>query len=323
MIGMSHSPHDSCVEKNPDHDFKHKELFPIREVARLTGVNPITLRAWERRYGLIRPTRTASGHRLYSLSDIETVRRILVWTERGVAVSKVSRMLARAESAPVQSDTALDPISRTDRARWQVMLREAIGRFDEQRLEQVYGQVFSTCSLTVVFEDILMPIWRDLLLDQDTFGCTSEWLFLDAFLQRRVQQRLQLAIEPGTSCVLLAGLPEQDRALELWVAGLLMGSSGHSVRVLPVGQPFEELGLVCNRIRPAALVLFSNSPPAAGLPARLVRLALAIECPVLLAGEAAHLAGEGLAGSVIGCLGSDGHSMRQLLRRFMAGLMDT
>ena len=43
---------------------EREELFPIREVARLTGVNPVTLRAWERRYGLIQPTRTESGHRL-------------------------------------------------------------------------------------------------------------------------------------------------------------------------------------------------------------------------------------------------------------------
>ena len=38
-----------------------EELFPIREVSRLTGVNPVTLRAWERRYGLIQPTRTDSA----------------------------------------------------------------------------------------------------------------------------------------------------------------------------------------------------------------------------------------------------------------------
>ena len=71
------------------------ELFPIREVSRLTGINPVTLRAWERRYGLIQPTRTESGHRLYSKADIETVNRILGWIERGVAVSKVGKILAR------------------------------------------------------------------------------------------------------------------------------------------------------------------------------------------------------------------------------------
>lgn len=76
--------------------FEQQELFPIREVSRLTGVNPVTLRAWERRYGLIRPTRTDSGHRLYSMADVEAVRSILSWTERGVAVSKVGSILARS-----------------------------------------------------------------------------------------------------------------------------------------------------------------------------------------------------------------------------------
>ncbi len=78
---------------------RQEELYPIREVARLTGVNPVTLRAWERRYGLIQPTRTDSGHRLYSQADIEAVRSILAWIERGVAVSKVGKILARSSLA--------------------------------------------------------------------------------------------------------------------------------------------------------------------------------------------------------------------------------
>jgi len=73
---------------------EQEQLFPIREVARLTGINPVTLRAWERRYGLIVPTRTESGHRLYSMTDIERVRSILGWIDRGVAVSKIGTLLA-------------------------------------------------------------------------------------------------------------------------------------------------------------------------------------------------------------------------------------
>ncbi|MGH8347307.1 MAG: MerR family transcriptional regulator, partial [Pseudomonas sp.] len=73
---------------------EQEQLFPIREVARLTGVNPVTLRAWERRYGLFVPTRTESGHRLYSMTDIERVRSILGWIDRGVAVSKIGTLLA-------------------------------------------------------------------------------------------------------------------------------------------------------------------------------------------------------------------------------------
>ena len=76
-----------------------EELFPIREVVRLTGVNPVTLRAWERRYGLIQPVRTEGGHRLYSQSDIEAIRSIVAWTERGVAVKSAARSSASAATA--------------------------------------------------------------------------------------------------------------------------------------------------------------------------------------------------------------------------------
>ena len=75
------------------------QLLPIREVVRLTGVNPVTLRAWERRYGLIQPLRTEGGHRLYSPADVEAIRSILTWTERGVAVSKVAQLLERGANS--------------------------------------------------------------------------------------------------------------------------------------------------------------------------------------------------------------------------------
>ena len=68
-------------------------LFPIRHVCAETGINPVTLRAWERRYGLIRPLRTPKGHRLYSSDDIARIRRILSLLDEGVAVSQVGRVL--------------------------------------------------------------------------------------------------------------------------------------------------------------------------------------------------------------------------------------
>ena len=49
-------------------------LYPIRTVAAVTGVNPVTLRAWERRYNLLSPTRTPKGHRLYTREQIEKLK---------------------------------------------------------------------------------------------------------------------------------------------------------------------------------------------------------------------------------------------------------
>ena len=123
-----------------------EELFPIREVSRLTGVNPVTLRAWERRYGLIQPTRTESGHRLYALADIERVRSILGWLDRGVAVSKVGRILAK--SAPLQALSHIIPneLVQADYAQWQQQVHAAVSAFDDVQLDQVQGQIFSIYS---------------------------------------------------------------------------------------------------------------------------------------------------------------------------------
>src|SRR5690606_18605331 len=101
---------------------QQEELFPIREVSRLTGINPVTLRAWERRYGLIQPTRTESGHRLYSQSDIEDVRSILGWIERGVAVSKVGKILAKAHTARAEIQTVDSDVGAGEWSEWQTQI---------------------------------------------------------------------------------------------------------------------------------------------------------------------------------------------------------
>ncbi len=69
---------------------------PIREVARLTGgVNPITLRAWERRYNLIEPVRTESGHRLYTQEHIDFLHETLRLMDEGVPISRLKRCSLR------------------------------------------------------------------------------------------------------------------------------------------------------------------------------------------------------------------------------------
>ncbi|WDU63080.1 MerR family transcriptional regulator [Pseudomonas poae] len=318
MPEITASYRDSTCDSVTESD----DLFPIREVSRLTGVNPVTLRAWERRYGLIQPTRTESGHRLYSSTDIDTVHRILDWIERGVAVSKVSRILARDTLFSEPTAT-----SRIDTERewsgWQEQLRLAVSAFDDRQLDRLYGQIFAAYPIAVVFQNILMPLWQQLLRHQGRFGQASEWLFFDAFMRARVAQRLHLASASSTPRVLLAAIAGECRELELLVAGLMLGTDELAVKVFTIGQPFDELTLVCEKTRPRALVLFSNRSPGTELPLRLKRLALTLDCPLLLAGDASDLAQESLSGSSIGCLGNEGRSMQHRLQQFLRGSLDT
>ena len=302
---------------------EQEELFPIREVARLTGINPVTLRAWERRYGLIQPTRTESGHRLYSMSDIEKVRSILGWIERGVAVSKVGKILARTEPLQVLAKIIPDELVQADYIQWQQQVQVAVSAFDEVKLEQVYGQIFSSYPLTVVFQDILIPLWKQLLRRHEAFGQASEWLFLDGFLRSRVLQRLLLVRVLQPRRVIVCALGEQARELEVLITALYLSHVDSAIQLLSIGQPFDELTLICERVQPQALVLVSNHAPAADLPRRLSRLALSLDCQLLLAGDASDLAQESLAGSSVGCLGNEGAVMRQRLKQFLAGNLDT
>jgi DNA-binding transcriptional MerR regulator len=306
---------------------QREELFPIREVARLTGVNPVTLRAWERRYGLIQPTRTESGHRLYSMTDIDRVRSIIGWIDRGVAVSKVGKILAKTEPLKALAQVLPNELVQADYAQWQQQVQAAVNAFDEVQLEHVYGQIFSSYPLTVAFQDILIPIWTRLLLRQEAFGQASEWLFLDGFLRSRVLQRLLLVRVMQPRRVIVCALADQSRELDVLVTALFLSSVDAAIQVLAIGQPFDELTLICERIKPKALVLVSNRAPTAELPRRLHRLALSLECQLMLVGDASDLAQESLVGSSVGssvgCLGSDGLVMRQRLKQFLAGNLDT
>lgn len=301
-----------------DASLEQQDLFPIREVSRLTGVNAVTLRAWERRYGLVQPTRTDSGHRLYSLADIDDIRRILGWLERGVAVSKVASILARSHALAGQAGGAMGAWLH-----WQQQIRQAVQGFDVAGLGRLFDEVFAASTLDQVFAEVFMPVWHDLAAGQGGYGQASEWLFLDQFLRGRVFARLQLAHVPRSRTVLLAPLPGQCHELELLVTSLTLGSEEIGVTPLATGQPLQELALVCERMRPDALVLFSHQPPTAELTRRLTRLVVGLRCPLLLAGEAAEVAQDSLAGSPIACLGAHGSVMRQRLRQFLAGQLDT
>ena len=69
-------------------------LYTIGEVALLCDINPVTLRAWQRRYGLLKPQRTDGGHRLFNDADIDRIREIKRWINNGVQVSKVKMLLS-------------------------------------------------------------------------------------------------------------------------------------------------------------------------------------------------------------------------------------
>ncbi len=78
-------------------------IYPIRTAARLTGVNPRTLRGWERQNGLLNPARTDGGHRLFSEDDIDRVRWIKALMDRGMSLKGIQRVASRPGDESLRS----------------------------------------------------------------------------------------------------------------------------------------------------------------------------------------------------------------------------
>ena len=118
----------STIESSPT-DTESQALLPIRSVSQITGVNPITLRAWERRYDLIRPTRTPAGHRLYSQQDIRTIQRIQELAESGMGFAQIALVLEQedqeAPSAP-SAEASPAPVSTPPRSLLDRVVRAAM-----------------------------------------------------------------------------------------------------------------------------------------------------------------------------------------------------
>lgn len=104
--------------------------YSIGEFARLCGINATTLRAWQRRYGLIKPMRTDGGHRLYSDDDVEQALKILDWVKKGVPVSQVKPLLARPETR------------RTNN--WLSLQESMLQRLKEGKIEALRQQIYDS-----------------------------------------------------------------------------------------------------------------------------------------------------------------------------------
>ncbi len=122
-------------------------LYPIREVSNLTGVNAITLRAWERRYGLIEPVRTEGGHRMYTLEDIERIKAAVKFTEEGVPISQVKARLTQLMTQ-VSDEIGLDEYD------YHTKIVDAVSEFDLESLNTELDQLFMDVSESLLFSFI-------------------------------------------------------------------------------------------------------------------------------------------------------------------------
>lgn len=133
-------------------DSNSQALYAIREVSELTGVKPVTLRAWQRRYHLIQPQRTEKGHRLYSQSDIDKVKEIQSWLAKGVSIGRVMALLNN-DSIEAEINTELEPQLEACS-----VLHQALADLNRGRAESIIATTLKEYPLDIVEAQFITPV---------------------------------------------------------------------------------------------------------------------------------------------------------------------
>ena len=254
--------------------------LPIREVARQTGVNAVTLRAWERRYGLIVPHRTAKGHRLFNAEHVQRIQSILTWINRGMAVSKIKPLLDAPQppAEPVEND-------------WQRQRRAlvlAVTQLAERQVDDLVNQAMALYPPRTVCEQLLLPLLAELQGRwQGQFGAQLERVFFYSWLRSKFGSRVyhnnrQLRGAP----LLLINHSVAAFDPHLWLIAWLASSADCPVEVFDGPIPPGELALAVERLQARGVLLYSSH--AINL-SQLPRLLGAIDCPIIIAGPAASI----------------------------------
>jgi len=260
-------------------------VLRIGELSRRLGVSDHVLRAWERRYGLLQPVRTTGGFRLYSEADLDRVRRMQAYLDRGLSAAEAAR--AVLDGAPPAGTGAGGSAHHDGLADAGVALAAALDQFDEPAADAVLDRLLGTLTVETVLRDVLLPYLRAL---GERWERGEVSIAQEHFASNLIRGRLAgLARGWGHGHgprAILACVPDELHDIALLAFGIVLNRNGWRIEYLGASTPLDDLIRMARAQRPDLIVLLAIAPERFdGLTHDLVRLARL--APIALAGSGA------------------------------------
>jgi MerR family transcriptional regulator, light-induced transcriptional regulator len=232
--------------------------FRIQVVSEMTGVPSPTLRAWERRYGIPTPARTASAYRLYSDRDVAMVRKLRDLCANGMSIAEAARVVKTSEDgAAMLMAPDGDPFVVAAQR-----LIDAILAFDARSIEREVARAQYLGPSTAVFERVFSPVMRRVgeLWREGQLSVAQEHLASSCIGDTvRAMARLTNP-DDATRLVLLACFAEEDHVLPVYGVSLRLASWGIATITLGVRTPPEAIAEAVQRLRPTGVGLSLSRP---------------------------------------------------------------
>jgi methanogenic corrinoid protein MtbC1 len=268
-------------------DQSPRATLRIGELSRRLGVSDHVLRAWERRYGVLRPVRSAGGFRLYSEADLDRVRRMQAHLAQGLSAAEAARTAIDDERsvAGATDASAVDHrVGLTDAAE---ALARTLDEFDEPAAHAVLDWLLSTLTVETVLRDVVLPYLRELgeRWQRGLVSVAQEHFASNVIRGRLASLGRGWGHGQGPRAV-LACAPGELHDIALVAFGIVLNRNGWRIEYLGANTPLDDLVSMADADRPDLVVLVATSSDRFdGLVDDLTRLARA--APLAVAGAGA------------------------------------
>jgi MerR family transcriptional regulator, light-induced transcriptional regulator len=229
----------------------------IGQLAKRTGVSPELLRAWEQRYGLLQPTRTAGGFRLYSAADEARVQRMQGLVSGGLAAAQAARLiLSSDEPAP---PTAFPPATTLEDAA--ANLTASLDRLDEQAANTALDRLLAAYTIETVLREVVLPYLHRL---GQRWAAGEVSVAQEHFASNLIRARL-LGLAQGWGQgqgpgAILACVPGEQHELGLLAFGVALHRRGWRITYLGTDSPIDAVADIARSLTPTVVVLLSMTP---------------------------------------------------------------
>jgi MerR family transcriptional regulator, light-induced transcriptional regulator len=253
-------------------EYPDDPIYNMKAVEQQTGISAATLRAWERRYSLVEPKRTASGYRLYSERDVALLRWVRGQMNDGLTISRVVAMLegmrnnaepiwieAESHSAPIHRDSPLPPEALVR------PLYQALTSLDDERADEVMEQAFAMYTMPTVYVDIIAPTlveigeaWHrgEIFISTEHFATT--------YLRGRLLALLQAYPQRTDMPLIFVGCaPTERHEVGALIFAVMLRQQGFNVVYLGQDVPEDDIIEMVLQERPAMLCLSAGNPSSA------------------------------------------------------------
>jgi DNA-binding transcriptional MerR regulator len=225
----------------------------IGELSRRVGVSPELLRAWETRYGLLRPDRTAGGLRLFSEEDERRVYLMRKHIAAGLSASEAARLARSGEESASREGSA-------SFAEIQTSLAHGIDALDEPMAQSALDQLFRAFALPYALSEVILPFLHQL---GERWAAAETSIAHEHFASNVLGGRLRALTQGWGNGVgpraVLACPPGERHEFGLLCFGLALREHGWRITYLGADTPLCEITDALGELLPTMVVISAIS----------------------------------------------------------------